>query len=211
MAEQEEGWRSAPDVFDEWALLGKDEGMEKGHAAAVEEMLSHALMITSTLGNTFTALDVGCGNGWVVRKMAGHPHCAGAVGIDAAPSMIDKAKKLDAENEYHLVDIMQWKTEDSFDLVHSMETMYYLDDPRKGIQRLTEWMNKDGVLIIGVDHYAENEQSLNWPEKVKTKMTTLSEDEWLDSFAVAGLKDIKSWKAAPKDGWPGTLVITGRK
>ena len=59
MAEREDGWRSAPEVFDEWALIGKDEGMEKGHAAAVEEMLSHALAIASRLGNTFTALDVG--------------------------------------------------------------------------------------------------------------------------------------------------------
>ena len=109
-------------------------------AAAVEEMLSHALAIASSLGNTFTALDVGCGNGWVVRKMAGHPHCSLAVGIDAAPSMIDKAKKLDSENQYHLVDIMQWTTEHSFDLIHSMETMYYLEDPVKGIQRLSEWL-----------------------------------------------------------------------
>ena len=211
MAEEGDGWRSAPEVFHEWALIGKDEGMEKGHAAAVEEMLSHALAIASSRGNTFTALDVGCGNGWVVRKMARHPHCSLAVGIDAAPSMIDKAKKLDSENQYHLVDIMQWTTEHSFDLIHSMETMYYLEDPVKGIQRLSDWLKKDGVLVIGVDHYAENAQSLVWPEKVRTRMTTLSESQWIDSFSTAGLSDVKSWRAAPKEGWPGTLVIAGRK
>ena len=32
--------REAIDVFGEWAEVGKDEGMERGHAAAVEEMLS---------------------------------------------------------------------------------------------------------------------------------------------------------------------------
>ena len=31
--------REAIDVFGEWAEVGKDEGMERGHAAAVEEML----------------------------------------------------------------------------------------------------------------------------------------------------------------------------
>ena len=31
--------RPATDVFHDWALVGKDEGMEKGHAFAVNEML----------------------------------------------------------------------------------------------------------------------------------------------------------------------------
>ena len=67
------------------------------------------------------------------------------------------------------------------------------------------------MLVIGVDHYAENEESLDWPEKVRTRMTTLSEAEWIDSLSTAGLSDVKSWRAAPKEGWSGTLVITGRK
>ncbi len=33
--------RNATDIFSEWALGGKDEGMEKNHADAVSEMLTH--------------------------------------------------------------------------------------------------------------------------------------------------------------------------
>jgi len=34
--------RDATEVFSEWAGNGKDEGMERGHAASVEEMLNLA-------------------------------------------------------------------------------------------------------------------------------------------------------------------------
>ena len=32
--------RTAVEVFDDWAIKGKDVGMEQGHSAAVKEMLS---------------------------------------------------------------------------------------------------------------------------------------------------------------------------
>ena len=40
----------AIDVFNEWALKGRDLGMEKGHAASVEEMLAFSLEERSEIG-----------------------------------------------------------------------------------------------------------------------------------------------------------------
>ena len=59
------------DVFDNWALIGRDERMAKGHAVSVKEMLKLAI----TGQKKFSFLDVGCGNGWVVRKMAKNNEC----------------------------------------------------------------------------------------------------------------------------------------
>ena len=42
--------------------------MERGHAPAVGEMLAFGLTHTAELGRSFRAIDVGCGNGWVVRQ-----------------------------------------------------------------------------------------------------------------------------------------------
>jgi predicted TPR repeat methyltransferase len=204
-------WRTAAEVFHEWALMGKDVGMEKGHEAAVDEMLAFAISEIATLGKRFHALDVGCGNGWVVRKLASHPHCSRAVGIDAAPAMIDKARELDTDGEYHLVNLLEWSSEPCFDLIHSMETMYYLEDPGEGIKHLTSLLTDNGLLLIGVDHYAENESSLDWPHQVKTKMTTMSSQQWISCFEMAGLNIVRIWKAAPREDWLGTLVIAGRK
>ena len=43
--------REAIDVFGEWAEVGKDEGMERGHAAAVEEMLEFIYQRAKDLEN----------------------------------------------------------------------------------------------------------------------------------------------------------------
>ena len=53
-------------VFGEWAELGRDEGMEKGHRQSVDELLSLALKGQKQ----FSFIDAGCGNGWVVRQVA---------------------------------------------------------------------------------------------------------------------------------------------
>jgi hypothetical protein len=57
--------RDATDVFSEWALKNRDEGMESGHASSVNDMLNLAI---PKLKTPFSAIDVGCGNGWVCRK-----------------------------------------------------------------------------------------------------------------------------------------------
>ena len=56
----------ATEVFSKWALMGKDEGMEKGHYQSVKAMLDLAI---PQIQENFTAIDLGCGNGWVVRLL----------------------------------------------------------------------------------------------------------------------------------------------
>ena len=59
--------RSAVALFGEWARIGRDEGMEAGHSPSVDEM------VAAVIGRTpdrFSAIDVGCGKGWAVRRMA---------------------------------------------------------------------------------------------------------------------------------------------
>ena len=89
--------RPATDLFSEWADVGRDEGMERGHAASVEVMLERLL---DGWNRPFTAVDIGCGNGWVVRRLAAHQHCTQAVGVDGAPSMIAKAQAVDPKGNY---------------------------------------------------------------------------------------------------------------
>ena len=40
--------------------------MERGHAASVQAMLKLAI---PQLNGTFSAIDLGCGNGWVTRML----------------------------------------------------------------------------------------------------------------------------------------------
>ncbi|HIF82847.1 MAG TPA: methyltransferase domain-containing protein, partial [Candidatus Marinimicrobia bacterium] len=109
--------RNATDIFNEWALGGKDKGMEKNHAAAVKEMLSY---LTRVQEDPFTFIDAGCGNGWVVRKMKEHPLCEKAIGVDGAEDMIRKANTNDAIGNYFCSDLLEWAPEEKVDFIHSM-------------------------------------------------------------------------------------------
>ena len=204
--------RNATEVFGEWAENGKDEGMEKGHASSVNEILKFALKERTLINKSFNFLDLGCGNGWVVRKLINEPLCNIAHGVDGAKQMISNAKKRGEEEHYIHADISDYQPSTRFDLVHSMEVMYYLSDPLSVIKKIEDsWLNSDGRLIIGLDLYYENEDSHSWEAKVNTPMLMLKESEWGDLFKQAGFIDVESWRVNKRQDWSGTLVVTGKK
>ena len=204
--------RIATEVFGEWADQGKDIGMEKGHAVAVEDMISFAIQERASLERNFSFLDLGCGNGWVVRKLENDPLCARSVGIDGAKQMIEKASEGASKSEFLLENIDTYSSPDKFDLIHSMEVLYYLENPALTLKKITDsWLNKGGRLIAGIDLYYENQDSHSWEEKVGTKMVMLKEAEWIEIFSRAGLQEVESWRSNQSQDWAGTLVLTGKK
>jgi trans-aconitate methyltransferase len=199
--------KAAVDVFSQWALIGKDEGMERGHAASVQAMLELAI---PKLNDGFSAIDLGCGNGWVTRMLselgAGHSE-----GVDGSNEMINKATSKDSNHKYSQGLLPDWSPGRRFDLVHTMEFLYYLDDPAGMISIIhDEWLEENGILVAGVDHYLEHEESLTWPEHVGVHMTTLSINDWKTALVSAGFKDVEIHQVAGKENFPGTLVMLGR-
>ena len=199
--------RDATELFSEWALKNRDEGMESGHANSVNEMLNIAIPM---LLGPFSAIDVGCGNGWVCRKLQSNDNCSKVVGIDGSIEMITKAKQ--KGGEFHLAKLPEWAPSQKFDLIHSMEFLYYLKDPLEMLKIFfNEWLNDKGVLIAGVDHYLENVESHDWPESLNVHMTTLSEEQWRQGMVDAGFTDVETRRVGLKLGFVGTLAISGRK
>ena len=202
--------KSATRVFNEWVINNKDDGMQKSHSPAVMDMLQYSL---SRLHTAFSFIDAGCGNGWVVRYMNTQPMCTTAIGVDGASEMINKAKRLDTKGRYILSDLLDYKPSKKVELVHSMEVFYYFANPNLLIQHITDkWLNPEGRLIVGIDYYKENKPSENWRTECGISiMTRLSITEWVGMFIHAGLNNIQSWQVGAKDGWAGTLVVTGIK
>ena len=204
--------KKATEVFEAWAKEGKDIGMEKTHEFPVNEMIDFAIKERKKIRKQFSFLDLGCGNGWVVRKVAKNLLCKRSVGIDGSNQMILNAKAKGGDAEYILADINSYKSSEKFDVIHSMEVLYYLDKPSKIIKRIIDsWLNRGGRLIIGVDHYYENTESHSWQEKVGTKMHMLKESEWIKIFKASGLSQVESWRSNKRKDWAGTLVISGIK
>jgi predicted TPR repeat methyltransferase len=202
--------RPASEVFTEWAATDRDLGMEQGHAAAVNEMLTAAFAVLDR-DRGFTAVDAGCGNGWIVRRLRGSGGCVGATGVDGSAGMVAKARALDPTGAYEIADLIVWKPPQPVDLVVSMEVLYYLDDPVALLRRIaTAWLKPGGHGVFGIDHYAENAPSLGWPAYVGTRMTTWPEARWLAALDEAGFTRVRTWRAAAGPGWGGTLAMLVR-
>ncbi len=196
-------------VFSEWAATGRDERMAKGHEVAVNNMLVYALKDKKN----FSFIDAGCGNGWVVRMVKARKGCVAASGIDGAQMMIEKALSIDPAGTYYHADLTNWEPNEKVDIVHSMEVVYYLSDPKAFIANVYKnWLNENARFIIGLDFYKENTVSHSWPEDCGVSiMQLLPEAAWLGFFKEAGFSNVQSWRVDAKENWAGTLVITAVK
>ena len=201
--------KKATEIFSQWVLDGKDEGMEKNHSDAVNVMLDE---IIGSQTDPFSIIDAGCGNGWVVRKINNHPLCVKAIGVDGSKEMIDKARSLDSDGTYFYSDLMNWSPNERVNFVHSMEVLYYLREPEKLITHILEnWLLEKGTIIMGMDHYLENLNSHSWPTDLNTYMNLMSIKQWITLFKDCGVSQVASFQTNKSQNFPGTLVLKGKK
>ena len=200
-------------TFDEWAINGRAELMEKEHGKNVSKFLDKI-----SFNRPFTFLDVGCGNGWVVRKIASDPNCKKAIGIDVSKKMIRQAKKniKNSNEEFFHTNIESMQYRGKFDFIFAMESVYYAESIEVAVKKIFKLLKPGGEFFCGTDFYTDNKATANWSEMMKIKMHLLSKKEWRELFKNAGfetrtkhVKDLKSRKKWKREF--GTLFIIGKK
>jgi len=199
--------------FDDWAINGKAESMEKGHGVNVIKFLKKI-----SFDKSFSFLDVGCGNGWVVRYVSDMSTCKKAIGIDKSKKMIIQANKKINNNKESFVytDIESWKYTGKFDFIFAMESIYYADSMEKAIKKIYKLLKPGGQFFCGTDFYTENKATTKWANIMKIQMHLHSKKEWKEFFKTTGfitntkqIKDLKSNEKWKKEF--GTLFIIGTK
>ena len=200
-------------TFDEWAQNGRAELMEVEHGKNVSKFLD-----SIKFDEKFSFLDVGCGNGWVVRKIANDKNCKKAVGIDKSKKMIVQAKKKkdSTKEEFFHSDIESWKYRGKFDFIFSMESLYYSDSIIVALKKIFKLLKPGGRFFCGTDFYTDNKATARWVDIMKIQMHLHSKKEWKEFFKEAGfevktkqIKDLKSKKKWKREF--GTLFIIGTK
>ena len=200
-------------MFDSWATAGRSEEMEKGHGVTVGKFLGRL-----SFDNPFSFLDIGCGNGWVVRKIAQLKKCRKAVGIDKSKNMIKKAKSnQDSKKEnYYCTDLESWNYGGKFDIIFSMESLYYSVPMEPALTRVFKMLKTGGFFYCGTDFYSDNHLTKRWVKDMKIPMDLRSKSEWKKMFRAAGFnttaKQVKDTKHRAK--WKrefGTLFVIGEK
>ncbi|WP_199351036.1 class I SAM-dependent methyltransferase [Haliangium ochraceum] len=207
------------DVFDEWAESGRADGMERGHGPTAKQAFD-ALGVSPN----YRFLDIGCGNGYVVRWAAQTAPSVDAVGIDVSAHMVALARQLTTgqpnaryrRGSFPQIDLSRAQ----FDAIFSMEVFYYLSDLDAGLQAVRDLLAPGGSFACVVDFYRENADSHSWPEDLGVDMHLLSAAEWCQAFERAGLEvaDQRRLYAPKLPGMPaswkhttGSLFTLGRR
>ena len=200
-------------LFDIWANTGRSEDMEKGHGTTVNQFLDKL-----SLKENFSFLDIGCGNGWVVRKISQKNSCIKAIGIDKSKMMIKNAKSkiLSKKESYFVTELESWDTTEKFDVIFSMESLYYSVPMESALEKVFKLLKKGGTFCCGTDFYSDNTLTTRWKKDMNVPMDLRSEKEWKIMFKTAGFnthsKHVTDSKNKSK--WKrefGTLFVIGRK
>ena len=200
-------------LFDAWAKTGRSEEMGKGHGTTVNQFLDKLF-----LKGNFRFLDIGCGNGWVVRKMSEKSSCIKAIGIDKSKMMIKNAKsKISSKKEnYFVTELESWNTKEKFDIIFSMESLYYSVPMEPALEKVFKLLKKGGIFYCGTDFYSDNTLTTRWVKDMNIPMDLRSEKEWKEMFRNTGFttrsKHVTDSKNKSK--WKrefGTLFVIGRK
>tara|TARA_B100000678_G_scaffold225708_1_gene193464 strand:+ start:186 stop:809 length:624 start_codon:yes stop_codon:yes gene_type:complete len=200
-------------VFDRWATTGRSEEMEEGHGITVGKFLN-----SISFSKQFSFLDIGCGNGWVVRKIAQLPKCKRAVGIDKSKNMIKRAvaKKVSNKEEYTCTSLESWRHTGKFDIIFSMESLYYSVPMEPALIKVFKMLRTGGFFYCGTDFYSDNHLTKRWTKVMKIPMDLRSKAEWRKMFKEAGFKTTSKQVKDPnhRAKWKrefGTLFMIGVK
>lgn len=178
------------DEFNQWAEDGRGEGMADHHLPITEPVL--ALM---DLKPDDRVLDLGCGNGWLCRRIASLAPGSRVVGVDIAPEMVRRAES--ASREFANLNFLEGVADkipcddESFSKVISVESAYYWPDPAASIREIFRVLAGGGSTWILINYYLENPHAHQWGPLLKVPTHLLSADEWMAFYRQAGFVDVQ--------------------
>ncbi|MFB3924154.1 MAG: class I SAM-dependent methyltransferase [Terriglobia bacterium] len=193
--------------FNRWAEEGRGEEMESHHLPIVEPTLE--LM---NIQPADRILDLGCGTGWLVRKIASMVTEGEVVGVDVSDEMIRRAQTASAglPRVAFLQGIAERipSTDGRFTKVISVESAYYWPEPAQGLREIFRVLAPGSSAWILINYYRDNPYCHQWGAHFNTPAHLLSAEEWADKFRTAGFAGVAHQRIP--DNSPTPEVYTGR-
>jgi len=193
--------------FNRWAEAGRGEGMEQEHLPITLPVLEKM-----QLGAADNVLDVGCGAGWLSRRLAKLVPQGRVVGMDVSDEMIRHARRdsVHFENLMFVTGEVQgipWEP-NFFSHAISVESSYYWPDPAAGIREIFRVLKPGGAAWILINYYRDNPHCHQWGELLAVKTHLLSGEDWSEFFRAADFGDVRHERIA--DPSPSPDAYTGR-
>jgi len=177
------------EMFNRWAGSGNVAEMEQQHRPVAEKMIARM-----DLAANDSVLEVGCGEGWLCRRLAGICSEGAVVGIDVSEEMVNLARSqsADAGNLMFAVGAAEeipW-AEDYFTRLVSVESAYYWSSPERAARELFRVTAYGGSVHLLMSYYKENPHAHHWQEHVGFPFRLMSEGEWAELLTTFGFQQV---------------------
>lgn len=184
--------------------------MNRSHSNLTDWGLQHV-----EIEKKFTVLDIGCGGGRTIQKLAAIATEGKVYGVDYASGSVAASRgKNAAAISASLVNIQQGSVsrlplpDNTFDLATAIETQYYWPDLPNDMKEILRVLRPGGTLLIIAETYRGGAGSgLAGPVMKLLGSSSLSPDDQRDLFTKAGYADIQIFEEK-KTGW---ICVRGTK
>jgi SAM-dependent methyltransferase len=188
---------------DKWFGRMFARAMNKGHDSMTDWGLGHV-----RIENQFQILDVGCGGGRTIEKLASIAAGGVVYGIDYAEGSIAVSRKHNADLIKAGRVVIQKASvsrlpfpNDTFDLVTAIETQYYWPDLKGDMREILRVLRPEGKLLIIAEMYKGGKYDrLKWPLMWLLRSSHLSVSDQRKLFASAGYVAVEIFEENNK-GW----------
>jgi arsenite methyltransferase len=193
--------------FNRWAEAGRGDGMEQDHLPITLPVLEK--MHPAPADNV---LDLGCGSGWLSRRVAKLVPQGRVVGMDISDEMIRIARRNSADQHNLLFvtgEVTKIPAEANF-FTHaiSVESAYYWPSPAAGMKEIFRVLRPGGTAWILINYYRDNPHSHQWGPLLAVPTHLLSASEWSELFGGAGFSHVEHERVV--DSSPSPETYNGR-
>ncbi len=193
--------------FNRWAEAGRGDGMEQDHLPITLPVLEKM-----QLAPTDNVLDLGCGSGWLSRRLSKSVPEGRVVGMDISDEMIRLARRNSVDHDNLLfvsgeVGEIPWEP-NFFSHAISVESAYYWPDPASGIREIHRVLRPGGAAWMLINYYRDNPHCHQWGALLTIPTHLRSATEWKELFRAAGFASVSEERIADRSPSPETY--TGR-
>ena len=177
--------------------------MNKSHDNMTTWGLGHV-----TIESPFHVLDIGCGGGRTIGKLAAIASAGVVYGIDYADGSVAVARKYNASLiEAGRVVIQKGAVsnlpfpDNSFDLATAIETQYYWPDLREDMREILRVLKPGGRLVVIAETYKGGKYDwFKWPLMWLLRSSHLGVSDHRELFAASGYMNIEIFEEHNR-GW----------